>query len=241
MSLLKVIDLSVSYGKANILKNISFEVSRGERVAIIGRNGAGKTTLSKSLNGLSAISGGEILFNGEEIQNIEVAERSRFIGYAFQNPDDQLFKESVYKELSFGLEINGITGEVKEKRIQKALITTGLYEVKDEHPYNLPYATRKLVSLASTVVMDSEIIILDEPTAGQDILGLRAIESVLSGYPDKTFIVVTHDMEFLNRSLSRVIVLGDGKILLDGDNESIFNNEIILESNDLDRPFIYTL
>lgn len=239
--MLELENISVNFGEKQVLKKINLSINAGERVAIIGENGAGKTTLSKVINGLVKANEGRISYNGEEIQKKEVHERSRFIGYAFQNPDDQIFLDTVEKEVEFAPSVLNIPKKIKNDLIDNLLSLTNLDSYRKEHPYNLPYSIRKIVTLVATISANPEIVILDEPTAGQDIIGLRSIREVLGNFPEKTFIVVSHDMEFVSKNFSRIIVMNEGSVLCDGSPKEVFLNKELVQIAKIEQPFLFQL
>jgi len=212
------------------LKGVSLHIDRGEFVAIMGQNGAGKTTLVKHFNGLLKPTRGEVLVDGVNTKEVSVATLARKVGYVFQNPDHQLFCETVEKEIAFALKNFGFDEELIKKRIDWALNLLGLSQYRESSPFMLSGGERKRLALASVLAWDPEAIILDEPTIGQDyaqkeklrqfILQLRA--------QGKTVVIVTHDVEFVADCSPRVVLMANGRIVADGRAEEILTNPRLL-------------
>src|SRR5699024_9589048 len=164
----------------------------------------------------------------------------RIVGYVFQNPDDQIFNDTVFDELAFGLKKLGVTEEKYERIIYEVSDICELTKYLDTNPYDLPYSIRKFVAIASIIVMDTEVVILDEPTAGQDMKGMIVIERIINYLikNNKTVITITHDMEFTVKNFSRVIVMSQGKKLADSCPKDIFWNQNLLKKAQLQQPYI---
>ena len=201
MSDLILKDVSFSYpGGFLAVDHINMEIKSGENVAIVGQNGAGKTTTVKMMNGLLKPTEGDVLIGDMNTKNYTTAQVSRVVGYVFQNPDDQIFHATVESEVRYGPKTMKLDPAEEDRRVQEALEITGMEEFKDENPMNLPLSMRKFVTIAAVIAMGTEILIFDEPTAGQDVEGnkkLSEILKVLHGQ-GKTVITISHDMEFLN-------------------------------------------
>ena len=209
-----------------VLKNINLEISEGEILAILGENGSGKTTLIKHFNGILKPSKGIVIVNGLNTQKHSVEELSRYVGIVFQNPDHQLFAETVEKEVEFALRNFRFPDHVIKRRVNWALKLMGLDKYKDRSPFSLSIGERKRLALASVISYDPKIIILDEPTAGQDIIQKERLSELLNlfRYQGKTVIIVTHDIEFILRHVNRVIVVSNGEILLDGSLRNVITD-----------------
>lgn len=225
------------------LKDVSLDVHRGEFVAIIGQNGAGKTTLTKHLNALLRPTEGEVWIDGVNTKKARTAQLARKVGYVFQNPDHQIFCESVWEEVAFGPKRLGFKGEELEQVLTEVLSELGLLEVKDNHPYVLSKGHRQRVAVASVVAMKPEILVVDEPTTGQDYLQSREIMDLLKRLNEegKTVLVVTHNMQLVAEYARRTIVMGLGQILLDDTTRNVFKHVDILRSTHLRPPQITTL
>ncbi|GKQ43440.1 ABC transporter ATP-binding protein [Companilactobacillus sp. RD055328] len=225
------------------LKNINMEFNLGEKVAIIGQNGAGKTTLLKLINGLNKPSKGNIIINKVNIKDKTTAEVSKDVSYVFQNPDDQIFNNDVYSEIAFGPKKNGVKGNSLKKIVYEAAELCGLTDDLKKNPYDLPYATRKFVSIASVLVMQSNVFLLDEPTAGQDKIGIEKLQKIIDYLikKNKIVITITHDMEFVVNNFDRIIVMANGQKIIDSNKKEIFWDEEILNVARLKQPYISSL
>jgi energy-coupling factor transport system ATP-binding protein len=216
------------------------EIEKGENIAIIGQNGAGKTTTVKMLNGLLRPTKGNVTVGDMNTKDYTVAQMSRRVGYVFQNPDDQIFHSTIYDEVAFGTKVLKKTeGEIKDL-ILYALEITGLTKYKNENPFNLPLSMRKFISIAAIVAMDTQVMVFDEPTAGQDLAGNRRLSSLLEQLQEKgkTLVTISHDMEFVVKNFERVIVMANKKIVTSGSPSEIFWNFEALETSRLKQPYV---
>lgn len=243
MNLIEVDNVSFAYTEGvPVLKNVTFSLNNGS-VAIIGQNGSGKTTLVKLLKALLKPISGDIFINGINTKETTAAKLARTVGLVFQNPNDQIFKNKVLDEVMFGpLNIGQSMEEARENAI-KALETVSLVDKKEENPYDLSLSERKLVSIASILSMDTDIVILDEPTIAQDYLGKAKIRSIVHELVQrgKLVITITHDMDFVGECFQRVIVLSEGQLLLDGPAREVFSKEDVLRSANLEPPYVTQL
>ncbi|WP_199906647.1 energy-coupling factor ABC transporter ATP-binding protein [Coprothermobacter proteolyticus] len=243
MNLIEVDNVSFAYTEGiPVLKNVTFSLNSGS-VAIIGQNGSGKTTLVKLLKALLKPISGDIFINGINTKETTAAKLARTVGLVFQNPNDQIFKNKVLDEVMFGpLNIGQSMEEARENAI-KALETVSLVDKKEENPYDLSLSERKLVSIASILSMDTDIVILDEPTIAQDYLGKAKIRSIVHELVQrgKLVITITHDMDFVGECFQRVIVLSEGQLLLDGPAREVFSKEDVLRSANLEPPYVAQL
>lgn len=206
------------------LKGIDLEIEGTEPVAVIGQNGAGKTTVVKHFNGILRPSSGEVLINGESIEKRSTAQWSKEVGYVFQNPDDQLFLESVRKEFEFGPKQIGMPPEEIAKRVEWTADLVGLSEKLDIHPFDLTLAEKKFCTIGAVIMMDPDVLIFDEPTCGQDVQGnlrLHRIIQTLKGRGELC-ITISHDMKFVVENFKRIIVMCRGEVILDGRAEDVF-------------------
>ena len=203
---------------------VDLVVRRGERVAIIGQNGSGKTTLVRHFNGLLRPTEGRVLVDGADAATRRVATLAASVGLAFQDPDRQIFAGRVRSEVSFGPRNLGRRGAELDRAVEDALTATGLAGEADTNPYDLGYSRRKLLALASILAMETPVVVLDEPTTGQDARGVARIQRVVAGLADggRTVIAISHDMRFVAETFSRVVVMGAGRILLDGTPADVF-------------------
>ncbi len=211
--------------------------------AIIGQNGAGKTTLVRLLKGLLKPMGGNIYFSGENISEKTVAMLADKVGYVFQNPDDQIFKYKVIDEVMFGPLNIGMSPEKAREEAIKALELMGLSGKENENPYDLELYERKMTAIASVVAMDTDVIILDEPTIAQDFKGRKIIGRMIHEMTaqGKLVIAILHDMDFVMENFERVIAMAHGKILCEGTAEEVFAQDEILEEARLQKPHILGL
>ncbi|WP_036606876.1 ABC transporter ATP-binding protein [Oribacterium sp. P6A1] len=236
-------DLHFSYIKGNeIFNGINLCLDR-RPTAIIGQNGAGKTTLVRILKGLLKPDSGRLDFRGQDIASKTVAELAGKVGYVFQNPDDQIFKYNVLDEVMFGPLNIGMTREEAAERAHEALRTVGLQEVSGKNPYDLELSDRKMVAIASVLAMDTDVIILDEPTIAQDYKGRKKIREIIRDLSSKGKLVIAilHDMDFVAQSFERVIAMAHGEILADGTPDEIFRNHPVLEKAALNPPHLVSL
>lgn len=240
MAILELRDVSFSYPNGFLaVDHVSIQVEKGESLAIIGQNGAGKTTTVKLCNNLHRPTSGDVLVNGENTKSHTTAEISRIVGYVFQNPDDQIFNATVESEVAYGPKMKKLPKEEVQRLVDEALEITGLSAVRDENPYNLPLSIRKFITIASIIAMQTEIIILDEPTAGQDLEGNRRLEKILHLLKEqgKTLITISHDMEFVASNFDRVIVMANKHVLADSTPEEVFWNFAVLSEAKLTQPY----
>lgn len=241
MSDLIIKDVSFSYpGGFLAVDHINMEIKAGENVAIVGQNGAGKTTTVKMMNGLLRPTKGEVLIGEMNTKDYTTAQISRKVGYVFQNPDDQIFHSTVESEVRFGPKMMKLPPEEEDRRVESALKLTGMDKYKDENPYNLPLSIRKFVTIAAVIAMETDILIFDEPTAGQDIEGNKRLSSILQFLHEqgKTVITISHDMEFVADNFKKVIVMAKKKIVRSGTPEEIFWDFESLEKAMLKQPYV---
>ena len=222
------------------LKGVSLIIKDGEFVAIMGQNGAGKTTLVKHFNGLLKPSHGFVHVDGVETTKTSVATLSRNAGFVFQNPDHQLFSETVEEEISFALKNFGFEAEVIEKRITWALNLLGLEQYRKTSPFLLSGGERKRVALASVLAWNPKTLILDEPTIGQDHQQKEKLRQfiVQMQTQGKTVVIVTHDVEFVAECNPRVVLMKEGRIVADGEGREILTTPEILVQSSIVLPQI---
>lgn len=222
---------------------VSLRIEPGEAVAIVGQNGAGKTTTAKLMNGLFRPTSGTVLVGGVDTSTTTTAQIARRVGYVFQNPDDQIFHNDVYEEIEFGPKTLGLTGAELEKCVYQAAELAGVSEHLDENPYNLPFSTRKFVAIASAIAMQCDAFIFDEPTAGQDLWGMRAIGRVVEALlaEGKAVVTITHDMQFVVDNFERVVVMANRQVISDADRRSVFWDIPVLEQAMLKQPYLSDL
>jgi energy-coupling factor transport system ATP-binding protein len=222
------------------LRGISLTIQDGEFVAIMGENGAGKTTLVKHFNGLLKPTKGKVLIDGIETTKVSVATLARKVGFVFQNPDHQLFCETVEEEVAFALRNFGFSEDVIEKRVTWALNLLGLSQYRKTSPFMLSGGEKKRVALASVLAWNPKILILDEPTIGQDYQQKEKLRQFIMQLrtQDKTVIIVTHDVEFVAECNPRVLLMRNGKIVADGEARQVLTDPDVLEQASLVPPQI---
>lgn len=237
---------NVSYTYENgyeAIQNVNVDFELGESVAIVGQNGAGKTTTVKLMNKLLIPTKGEVVVDGISTKATTTAEIAKKVGYVFQNPDDQIFQDTIYKEIAFGPKYQKLENKIVEERVNMAAEICGLMDSLSEHPYNLPYSKRKFITIAAVLAMDPNVIILDEPTAGQDRESIERLGDIIKylSEQNKAVITITHDMEFVVREFARVIVFADKQKRRDATPMEIFWDEKLLELSNLKQPYICQL
>ena len=222
------------------LKGVSLSIRDGEFVAIMGQNGAGKTTLVKHFNGLLKPTRGEVIVDGINTRKTSVAKLARNVGFVFQNPDNQLFCESVQEEIAFGLRNFGFDENLTEKRVDWALNLLDLTQYRQSSPFLLSGGERKRVALASVLAWDPKTVVLDEPTIGQDHQQKEKLRQFIIqlNSQGKTVVVVTHDVEFVAESNPRVVLMTDGKIVAEGMAETILTDEALVTKASIVPPQI---
>jgi energy-coupling factor transport system ATP-binding protein len=227
-------------GGVRALDGVSLRFEPGERVALAGQNGSGKTTLARHLNGLLRPQQGRVLLDGSDVAPRTVAELARSVGLVFQDPDRQIFAGSVRSEVEFGPRNLGMRGARLRDAVAAAIEATGLAGAVETNPYDLGASRRKLLALASVLAMQTRVLVLDEPTTGQDMAGIDVVRRVIDTAHDDgiTVIAISHDMEFVAREFDRVVVMGGGRVLADGAPGSVFARSgwELLQSTYLEPP-----
>jgi energy-coupling factor transport system ATP-binding protein len=220
------------------LRGISLNIESGEQVAIVGQNGAGKTTLVKHLNGLLQPTSGYVRIGDWDTKEQSVAKLARRVGYVFQNPDEQLFSKDVGTEVAFGPHNLGFNAEQVQSLVKDALTMTELSDKTETNPYDLSPTWRKMVALASIISMDTDIVIFDEPTTGQDATNIARIANVIKILRErgKTVITITHDIDFCAENFERVVAMSEGRVLLDGKANEALGQEDALATTYVDPP-----
>lgn len=242
-SILKVEGLSVSYGdNPAIIEDMSFSLKKGERLAIVGKNGAGKSTLAKALCGFVP-SQGKLTYKGQDISQDSIAERSERIGFVLQNPNQMISQTMIFDEVALGLRLRGIEETEVEERVHEVLKTCGLYSFRKWPISALSFGQKKRVTIASILVLKPEIIILDEPTAGQDYKTYTDIMNFLDSLQKQghTIVMITHDMQLMLEYSDRCLVVVEGKVIADDKPVTILNQKDLLESANLKQTSLYTL
>ena len=243
--MISVENISFRYSNtsADVLRGVNLQINDGEFVAIMGENGAGKTTLVKTFNGLLKPRNGRVTVDGTDTREKSVAQLARDVGLIFQNPDHQLFAETVSEELSFSLRNFGFKEEVIQRRVTNILTTLDLQKYINSSPFVLSGGERKRVALAAILVWDPKHIIMDEPTIGQDYLQKDRLRNFIVQLisQGKTVVIVTHDVEFVAECKPRVVLLSRGTVIGDNTASKILTNQELLEKASLVRPQIAEL
>lgn len=241
--LLKLEQISFAYQENHpILKNISLTIPKGQRLAIVGKNGAGKSTLAKAICGFITTEG-QYTSRGEDIKQESVKERAERVGYVLQNPNQMISTNMIFDEVALGLRLRGISEEDIKERVYQALKTCGLYEFRKWPISALSYGQKKRVTIASILVLGPEILVLDEPTAGQDQRNYTDIMEFLDSLQEKghTIVMITHDMQLMLDYSDRALVVSDGQILADLSPAELFTHPDILQEANLKETSIFAL
>jgi energy-coupling factor transport system ATP-binding protein len=211
-------------GAVRALDGIDLRIGAGERVALIGQNGSGKTTLVRHLNGLLRPTEGRVTVDAVDAARLTVAQLASRVGLVFQDPDRQIFAGSVRAEVEFGPRNLGRSGPDLREAVAAALDAVGLAGAEGTNPYDLGQSRRKLLALASVLAMRTPVLVLDEPTTGQDARGVERVRSVITSVADegRTVIAISHDMRFVAETFERVIVMRAGRVILDGAPAQVF-------------------
>jgi len=227
-------------GGVQALDVVDLAIRPGETLGIIGQNGSGKSTLVRHLNGLLRPTEGRVLLDGSAVGRRHVAELAALVGIAFQDPDRQIFAGRVRTEVAFGPRNLGLRGAELDRRVTEALEVVGLAGTDDENPYDLGYSRRKLLSIASVLAMRTPIVILDEPTTGQDLRGVARVRTIVAALAaeGRTVITISHDMRFVAETFGRVVVMRAGRIVLEGTPAEVFGEASweVLASTYLEPP-----
>jgi energy-coupling factor transport system ATP-binding protein len=239
--MIKVENLYFTYPNGvEALKGVSLKIEDGEFVAIMGQNGAGKTTLVKHVNGLLKPTKGRVMVLDIDPTKVSVATLAKKVGFVFQNPDHQLFSETVEEEISFALKNFGYEEETIKERVDWALNLLDLTEYRKVSPFMLSGGERKRVALASVLAWDPEIIILDAPTIGQDHQQKERLSQFIIqlNRQHKTVIIVTHDVEFVAECQPKIVLMAEGKILAEGEAKNILTNTDLVNQASVVTPEI---
>ena len=242
--ILELDNICFSYNnEKQILKNVSFKINKGDMAAIVGRNGAGKSTISKLVCGFYKPTSGRILFDGKDMVDYTIKERSEKIGFVMQNPNQMISKTMVYDEVAFGLKIRGLSDSEIKERVEETLRICGVYGYRNWPISALSFGQKKRVTIASILVLNPDMIILDEPTAGQDFKHYTEIMEFLVDLNKKgvTILMVTHDMHLMLEYTNKVIVLSEGEKIADNIPAYILTNKEIIEKANLKETSLHQL
>ena len=244
-SALEVLDLDFSYITGNpVLRNIDFTIGTGEMLSIVGKNGAGKSTLSNLVCGFISPDRGSILLGGTDISSKSIKERGEVIGLVMQNPNQMISKPMIYDEVALGLAVRGVPEEEVKERVYETLKICGLYPFRNWPISALSFGQKKRVTIASILVMNPEVLILDEPTAGQDFRHYTEIMEFLKEINDRlgiTIIMITHDMHLMLEYTDRAIVIADGELIADDIPANVLTSETIADKAYLKKTSLYDL
>jgi energy-coupling factor transport system ATP-binding protein len=232
-------NVSFSYPNGYLAnENLSLVINDGERAAIVGQNGAGKTTAVKLMNGLNRPTEGDIIINGSSIAKKTCAQISSDVGYVFQNPDDQIFNSTVRAEVEYMPRYNKFDDAEIKRRCDKAIRLTCIEDYMKMNPLDIPYPIRKFVAIAAIIATEPKYLILDEPTAGQDKRGIQILEDLMEELEKEgvSVISITHDMEFVARNFSRIVVMAHKNIIADGTAREIFWNTETVKVSGIKKP-----
>ena len=241
-SLFRLEDVSFSYDDRPILKSIYLDIKKGEKIAIVGKNGAGKSTLAKALSSFIQTEG-RYLWEGQDIKGDSVAERAERVGYVLQNPNQMISTNMIFDEVALGLRLRGVDEQEIETKVYETLKICGLYEFRNWPISALSFGQKKRVTIASILVLGAEIILLDEPTAGQDQKNYTEIMEFLEELHQKghTIVMITHDMQLMLDYSDRALVMVDGELIADTDPASLLSNPELLVKANLKETSIFKL
>ena len=242
--LLEVKDLCFGYNKGqHTLQNVSFSIGKGEMVSIVGRNGAGKSTLSKLICGFETQDSGGIYLNGKDLKDENIRRRAKHIGYVMQNPNQMISKTMIYDEVAMALQGSGLTEEQIREKVEDTLKVCGLYPFRNWPVSALSFGQKKRVTIASVLVQDPELILLDEPTAGQDFRHYTDIMEFLQGLNTRgvTVVMITHDMHLMLEYTPRALVFCDGQLIADRSASAVLCDPELIERAALKETSLYTL
>ena len=243
--LLEISDLSFTYEKTNkrTLNDISVSINKGEMVAIVGTNGAGKSTFSKVICGMETQDHGTIMFDGLDFATLSIKERAEHVGYVMQNPNQMISSVMIFDEVAMGLRLRGVPEDEVKTRVEKALDICGLYKMRNWPISALSYGQKKRVTICSILVLEPDMMILDEPTAGQDYRNYTKIMEFLKGLNERgiTIVMITHDMHLMLEYADRSIVFSDGRIIADMSCAEVLTNKDIVDRASLKETSLYHL
>lgn len=236
MAEIRMEHVSFSYEKGNyVLKDINIKAEGAESIGLIGANGIGKSTLMKMLVGLNQGFEGSVLVDGMPVEKNTLNEIRKKIGYVFQDSDNQLFLSTAYEDIAFGPKNYGFSDEEVARRVARALELTGITHLKDRQTYKMSGGEKKLVSIATILSMEPEIILMDEPSIALDPRNRRNLIHILNSF-DQLKIIASHDLDMIWDTCERTILMADKRIICDGDTKEILSNRELMEENGLELP-----
>ena len=236
MKMIEFQNVSFSYdGERPVVENLSFTIGKGESVGLIGANGAGKSTIMKLLLGL--LSGkGQILVDGLAVNKQNLPAIRQKIGFVLQDSDNQMFMPTVYEDMIFGPRNYGLSKEETEQRVDAVLNRLGLVELKHRYNHKISGGEKRMAAIATILTMEPETILMDEPSTALDPVNRRTVINTIRGLP-QTKLIASHDLDMILDTCKRVILLGSGAIVADGDAETILRDKQLLEANRMELPF----
>ncbi|GAB4562295.1 MAG: ABC transporter ATP-binding protein [Anaerolineae bacterium] len=217
------------------LNGVSLRIQEGEKVALVGPNGAGKSTLMLHLNGILKAKSGRIRVSGLEVTESNLGQIRAWVGLVFQNPDDQLFSPTVFEDVAFGPLHMGLPESEVRRRVQRALDLVGIPDFAERITHHLSVGERKRVAIATVLSMEPRLLVLDEPSAGLDPRGRRALINLLASLP-QTMLVSTHDMRLVAELFPRMVILDEGRVVADGPTRDLLADRALLEAHGLEAP-----
>lgn len=242
MNLVEIEKVRFSYSEdgPEILHGLDLTIQEGEYIALIGQNGSGKTTLSKLIGGLNQPTGGDIRILGKSVKDMAVRERAQLVGYCYQNPDHQIFLNTVEEEIAYGPKNLGLTPDEIESRVVQALDAVGLLKYRKEEPYFAGKGERQKIAVASVLAMQPKLIVLDEPTTGLDWRDSCNMMQLIHTIRDAghTIMIITHNMRLVAEHAKRAIVMSHGEIQIDGTPREVFQHEDLLKKSFVQPPQI---
>lgn len=242
--IIKTIDLTHTYpAGVTALKGVNTEIYEKDIVSIVGQNGSGKTTLVKHFNGLLKPTSGQVLIDGIDTKEEAITKLSSMVGYVFQNPNHQIFSTTVREELEVALVNFKVPEHERKKALERVIELMGLENELEKHPLTLDYTTKKIVTIASMLVYNPRVLVLDEPTGGLDEAGRRLLTKIIELLhgEGQTVIIISHDMDYVAENSERVIVMANGQIIKDDRPERVFLDAAVLEEAMIEPPQITQL
>ena len=226
--------------ESNALESVDLTIARGEFLAFVGQNGAGKTTLAKLFNGLLTPTAGDVIVEGRSTRKMGIDFLSKIVGYCYQNPDHQIFSNTVREEVAFGLKHHGVSAASADERVTEALRLVGLEHQADRYPFLLGRGERQKLAVASILALGPPVLVIDEPTTGLDLGGTRSIMRLLRQLNEsgRTVIIITHDMNVVAEYAPRTVVISNGRVIRDGATREVLTNEAALREAFLRPPQI---
>jgi len=225
------------------LDHVSLTIQAGEFVALVGQNGAGKTTLAKTFNGILMPTQGEVYVQGKETRAAGLDVLARIVGYVYQNPDHQIFSNTVRDEVAFGPRNLGLSPDEINRAVQQALELVGMQTEADTYPFMLGRGQRQKLAVASVIAMGSPVLVVDEPTTGLDLQGAQGIMHLLRQWNEdgRTIVIITHDMNIVAEYAQRTVVMARGHVLADGPTRSVLTQQAVLAQAFLKAPQVTRL